>query len=60
MTGGLLSNMEEYGRAVLAVQSVSGETVSSAMKVGMVLSRPGDSERASHLVMNAERLKAGA
>ena len=40
---------------MLTFQNVSGESVSSAIKVGMVLNRLGDSERASHLVMNAKR-----
>ena len=53
----LLSTMEECEGAVPPIQNVSGETALSAMKVGMVLNRRRDSELASHLVMNAERLK---
>ena len=34
---GLLSEMEEYERAVLIFQNVSGETVSAAIKVAMLL-----------------------
>ena len=45
----------DYERAVVTVQNVSSETVSSAMKVGLVLNRLGDSELGSQLVMNAER-----
>ena len=54
-TGVLLCKVEEYERAVLTLQNVSGETVSSAMKFGMILNRLGEKEFASHLVMNAER-----
>ena len=36
-TGDLLSKMEEYERAVDTFQNVSGETVSSAMTIGIVL-----------------------
>ena len=43
---------------MLTFQNVSGDTVSSAMKVGLVLKRLGDSELALHFVVNAERLKA--
>ena len=46
--GDLLCKMEEYERAVLALQNTSGETVSSAMKVGVVLNRLRDSELAAH------------
>ena len=56
-TGGLLTKMEEDERAVLAFQKVGGETVLSATGVGIVLDKLGISALASHLVMNAERLK---
>ena len=56
-TGDLLIEMKEYERAVLTFLDVSGETVSSALKVEMVLNRLGDSELASRLVTNSKRLK---
>ena len=49
--------MEEYDRTLLALQNMNGETVSPAMKVGIVWDRLGDSDLASHAVMNAEWLK---
>ena len=49
--------MEEYDRTLLALQNMNGETVSPAMKVGIVWDRLGDSDLASHVVMNAERLE---
>ena len=55
--GDMLSRIEEFERAVVTFQNASGETVSSAMKVGMVLNRLPDNELATHLVLNAERLK---
>ena len=45
-TGDLLSKVEEYERAVLPFQNVSGATLLSAMNVGMVLN-----------MMNTERVK---
>ena len=54
VAGGLLCEAEEYERAVLTFQNVSGETV-SAMKVGVVFAQTRR-QLASHLLMNAERL----
>ena len=55
--GDMLTRIEEFERSVVTFQNASGEQVSSAMKVGMVLNRLPDSELATHLVLNAERLR---
>ena len=54
LAGGPPCKMEEYEGAVLTFQSASGESASTATKVGMVLARLGVSELASHFAMNAE------
>ena len=55
--GDLLSKMEECERAVPTFHKMHGETVSSAIQLGMVLNRLRDSEFATRLVVNAECLK---
>ena len=55
--GDMLTRIEEFERSVVTFQNASAEQVSSGMKVGMVLNRLPDSELATHLVLNAERLK---
>ena len=46
------TRMEEYDRTLWTLQNMNGETVSPAMKVGIVWNRMGHSDLASHAVMN--------
>ena len=56
-SGDALAKIEAFERQLSLYEQSAGEQVSESLRIGIVLNRIQDNELATHLLLNAERLK---
>ena len=59
-SGDMLAKLEAYERDLALYEQASGEKISDGLRVGIVLNRVTDTELATHLLLNSERLQTWA
>ena len=55
-SGDIVAKLESFDKSVSQYQQNSGEVLSDAVRIGIVLNRLGDSDLTAHLLFNAARL----